>query len=435
MPPPHDSVHALHSDHADATHARGSPPSSHSDESPGHETAPPTRVTASKQTPRSVEQLPVVSPKHAAHWPGVSATHATALHACSCASARPHVASAPSPATTNFRARERRPPPHVALHAPHAPHGPTTHVLPGQASSPQVSTSESGGQAAPRRFALVTTSRLRVRLPPPPHGTEHSPQALHSPTTQSTGHVAASVCVSAGQTAPLPAAASTTVRVRVRTPAAHAPHAPHSDTRHGVSADVQATAAEHVCVSERAGHAAPPATAPDSTVRVRVRSGNAAPSAHVHKPHGPQPDTWQSAGTGQARTRQLRSSKRAAHAPPPVAGLTSTRERLWRPGPHVAEQGVHADHGVSMHGTGGPEPSSPVQSPAQETVSTWAGHAAPLPAAAVTTARERVAVPAPHDELHSEASDHSDMTQSTSSTSSAHVSPAKPGRHLHVNAA
>ena len=130
---------------------------------------------------------------------------------------------------------------------------------------------------------------------------------------------------------------------------------------------------------------------------------------HVDADHSVHSPTTQS--TGQAWVLQACVSDRAGHAAPPnAAGVTTTRERDWMPEPHDFEH-VDADHSVHS-----PTTQSRGQAwVLQACVSDRAGHAAPPYAAGVTTARERDWMPEPHDFEHVDAdhSVHSPTTQFT----------------------
>ena len=79
------------------------------------------------------------------------------------------------------------------------------------------------GHASPPFAGDVVTVRVRV-ICPPPHDTEHEPQALHADTAQSIGQLPALhdvESVSDGQALPPLAGAVVTVRVRDLLPLPH----------------------------------------------------------------------------------------------------------------------------------------------------------------------------------------------------------------------
>ena len=104
------------------------------------------------------------------------AAHSCSLHDSLIDSSVGHAVPFPIGCCVIARIRVRRPPPHVAVHALHAPHSATSQFA-GHSCAPHVCVSDSGGQSA----AADVTAPLRV-CTPPPHVFEHAPNAVHALT-------------------------------------------------------------------------------------------------------------------------------------------------------------------------------------------------------------------------------------------------------------
>jgi hypothetical protein len=95
----------------------------------------------------------------------------------------PHAAPPFFAGTSTSRRRVRRPPPHDTEHWPHGSHTAKTHA------TVQSAASDSAGHSAPFLDGRVTTARELVLRPVAASHVDHS---LHSPTAQSTEHADAS---------------------------------------------------------------------------------------------------------------------------------------------------------------------------------------------------------------------------------------------------
>jgi len=73
-------------------------------------------------------------------------------------------------------------------------------------------------------------------------------------------------------------------------------------------------------------------------VRVNTPGPQLAEQFHDHCDHPPSILRMHGAGPEHAMT------ERPSHLLPPLLGAGSVHVRVWVPGPHVAEQGDHADH-------------------------------------------------------------------------------------------
>mmetsp|Transcript_4720 Transcript_4720/g.13167 ORF Transcript_4720/g.13167 Transcript_4720/m.13167 type:complete len:247 (+) Transcript_4720:411-1151(+) len=134
------------------------------------------------------------------------------------ASAQPPV---PSAGTAMLFVRLWWPPPHATLHMPQLDHGPRTQSA-SHACTLQTCSSSVSSHASPPYFISTRTSRDRS-LTPPPHSDEQALHPLQSPSWQSTGQgcsLHGSSSSNGGQGMP-PSAAMSTSRLRLRTPPPH----------------------------------------------------------------------------------------------------------------------------------------------------------------------------------------------------------------------
>lgn len=231
------------------------------------------------------------------------------------------------------------------------------------------------------------------------------PQFPHWLSSQCTGHGTsehATDSVRLGQPAPAPIVSWRTVRVRPIVPVPH--EAVHAD--HSLQADTTQSTAHgwllQLSASSNGGQAAPPFEAGTSTSRARW--WDPPPHAAVQLPHGCHAPTVQS--TGQGATLHAADSVSAGQAVPPFdASVTTVRECVIAPPPHVAEQGPNASHWETMHETGH-------ACVLHGSCSRRSGHGSPN-ICAWTTERVRYLKPALHGAVHPDQAVHSDTSQST----------------------
>ena len=297
----------------------------------------------------------------------------------------------PLSAAAPVRKRERNPPPHDCVHAPHAPHAATTQPT-GHGPVAHERVSWSGGHFV---SPATATTRLRVCVPPP-HVTVHVLQRLNVVTVQGTGqsrkwHGLASV--SAPHALPPARDAESIERRRCAVPAPqeaeHASHPPQLPTTQS-SGHVSL---EQLRVAKSTGQPAPPCAAAVTTERARVCD----PPPHdvLHAPHPPQPLTAHA--TGHSSSWQSLVSESAGHVPPNAAGTSMARKRVVVLAPHEATHAVQLLHGLTVQSRGhGFQPCGHcVSSTSSPQAAPKAQHGWPV-SAGRSTARDLWRMPGPH---------------------------------------
>ena len=121
------------------------------------------------------------------------------------------------------RVRFCMPVPHECVHADHTVQ-PEVWQCSGQGPRSHDADSETPGQGLPPCWTATSMRRLRVRLPPVPHDSEHELHVDQLRTTQSTAHEALlQLCCSSSSGQPTPSCARgcSTMRLRTCTPPPH----------------------------------------------------------------------------------------------------------------------------------------------------------------------------------------------------------------------
>ena len=187
-PPPHATLHALHSAHESTMQFTGHDCSLQGlvSNNPGH-CIPPCKGCTT-----TLRAMPDVPPPHVAlhsvSGPQPETSQSTGqgsvMHVPSSTSAR-HSAPPYSGTCVTVRLRKYSPPPHAASQLLHEPQLETRQST-GHPSGWQGSSSSVTGHGVPPQKAARVIGRVRPWRPPP-HVAEHSPQDVQSPVVQCTG--------------------------------------------------------------------------------------------------------------------------------------------------------------------------------------------------------------------------------------------------------
>jgi len=201
-----------------------------------------------------------------------------------------------------------------------------------------------------------------------------------------------------GQAIPPLAGATNTLRVANCTPPPQALVHLEKDDQWLTRQSTAQAAALHVCVASRAGHAAPPLDAGVSTLRDCVDL----PPPHVaeHGDHVDQALTLQSTGHGQAC-----DCDKLGHAAPPLAGCVMMVRVCVCDTPQALGHTDHADHSLTLQLTGQPCVLHAWDLAGFVPAVSDSSQFASLPSEHET---ERVCTPPPHVLLHA---DHTPVTQ------------------------